>query len=74
MEGDKIGAELQDNFVSGIKSIGEHLANDSDRFENIKSREEFQEKFKNYLISNPNLVDTLKEVDKVAKDFEKKQI
>ncbi len=68
MEGDKIGAELQDKFVNGIRTIGEYLVNDYNNFKNIKSD---KGEFGNYLISNPNLLNILKEVDKIAKDFEK---
>lgn len=73
MKNDQIGRELQDNFVEGIKSIGNHLAEDytTNKFNGSKEREESKKKFREYLISNQDLVSALKEVDKVAKDFEK---
>ncbi len=73
MKNDQIGRELQDNFVAKIKSIGNHLAEGyiTNKFKGSKGREEFQKKFREYLISNQELVSTLKEVDQIAKDFEK---
>ncbi len=71
MENDQIGRELQDNFVEGIKSIGNHLAEGytTNKFKGSKDREEFKKKFREYLISNQDLVSTLKEVDGIINGF-----
>jgi len=58
MKKDKIQEGIPDNLVDKIKDVGKYLARDYKKFKNVENRKEV-------LTSNPDLVNTLKEISEI---------
>jgi len=89
MNGDTIGSEREDDFVSDLKDVGKYLAEylfaKPDQTRSLRIRVDGgnlngyyvtgnEKKLKKCLVSNSKLVDTLRRVDKAARDFDKSKI